>query len=67
LVLVDLKQPFEIRWVDLFYRHAQSPYVGRRLTGKVVQTILRGQTVCKDGRIMCKPMGRLVKPQPRIS
>jgi allantoinase len=61
--LVDLKSKFTVAKEDLFYRHKQSPYVGRALTGRVVQTILRGQTVFKDGRIVSPPTGRLVKPQ----
>jgi allantoinase len=61
--LVDLRQSFPVAKADLFYRHQQSPYAGRVLTGKVVQTILRGQTVFKDGKIVAPPAGRLVKPQ----
>ncbi len=63
LALVDLNQSFTVARADLFYRHRQSPYVGRSLTGKVVQTILRGQSVFKDGRMVSPPAGRLVKPQ----
>jgi allantoinase len=48
---------------DLFYRHRQSPYVDRALTGRVIQTILRGQTIFKDGKIVSLPAGRLVKPE----
>jgi allantoinase len=62
LALVDLGQTFEVKSQDLFYRHRQSPYIGRALTGKVVQTMLRGQTVFKDGKIVSKPIGRLVRP-----
>jgi allantoinase len=62
LALVDLKDSFTIKSEDLFYRHPQTPYAGRTLTGKVVQTILRGRTVFKDGKIVSKPIGRLVKP-----
>jgi len=65
LALINLGQAFAVGLDNLFYRHQQSPYVGRRLTGKVVQTILRGQTVCKDGKIVSKPIGRLIKPQPQ--
>jgi allantoinase len=61
LALVDMSQTFAVSAPDLHYRHAQSPYLGRRLTGKVVQTILRGQTVFRDGRFH-EPAGRLVRP-----
>jgi len=62
LVLVDLDKTFEVKSSDLFYRHPHSPYIGRQLTGKVVRTILRGQTVFNDGTIVSQPKGRLVKP-----
>ncbi len=38
--------PFEVRNEDLLGRYRQSPYIGRRLTGQVAQTILRGRIVC---------------------
>jgi len=60
--LVDLRQKFTVRAEDLWYRHRQSPYVGRALTGRVVQTILRGRTVFRDGKIISPPAGRWVKP-----
>jgi allantoinase len=62
LALVDLQHRPVVRKEELLYRHPQSPYVGRRLEGKVVRTILRGQTVFKDGQIVSKPLGRMVKP-----
>jgi allantoinase len=60
--LVDLKQKFTVAKADLFYRHPQSPYVGRALTGRVVRTILRGQTIYKDGKITATGGGKLIKP-----
>ena len=63
LAIVDLKRSYTVRTEDLFYRHKQTPYAGRSLTGTVVETILRGETIFKDGRIASLPIGRLVKPQ----
>ncbi|MGI8966336.1 MAG: allantoinase AllB, partial [Limisphaerales bacterium] len=60
--LVDLNEEFVIKSEDLFYRHRQSPYVGRLWRGKIIRTILRGQTIFKDGKNIGKPLGRLVKP-----
>jgi allantoinase len=60
--LVDLRREFTVRKRDLFYRHRQSPYVGRKLRGRVVQTLVRGRTVFKDGKAAAKPVGKLVKP-----
>lgn len=62
LALVDLKGQFTVRAEDLLYRHRQSPYVGRALTGRVVRTILRGSTVFHDGKLASYPTGQLVKP-----
>ncbi len=67
LALVDLRQNFTVRTEDLLYRHKHSPYVGRALTGRVIQTILRGQTVFHNGRSVSPPSGRLVKPQRRTT
>jgi allantoinase len=61
--LVDSNSEFEVRLDELFYRHKQTPYVGRRLRGKVVRTLLRGQTIFRDGKIVATPAGRLLKPQ----
>jgi allantoinase len=61
--LVDLKQAFTVTKDELLYHHKQSPYVGRTLTGRVVQTILRGKMIFKDGRIVASPAGRLIKPK----
>jgi len=36
--------------------------VGRTLTGRVVQTILRGKTIFKDGKIIGTNRGQLIKP-----
>ena len=62
LALVDIGQAFEVRAADLLYRHAQTPYLGRRLRGRVVRTILRGRTVFREGRIVAQPCGRLIHP-----
>jgi allantoinase len=60
--LVDLNQSITVAKEDLLYRHQQSPYVGRKLCGKVLRTILRGRTIFQDGKVVAKPSGNLVKP-----
>ena len=59
--LVDFREKYSVRAEDLFYRHKQSPYVGRTLTGRVVQTILRGQTIFKRGQIVSQRRGQLIE------
>ncbi len=60
LALVDLSQSQTLTNENLFYRHKQSPYVGRTFKGIIKQTLLRGQTVYADGKIVGKPSGRFV-------
>ncbi len=60
--LVDLSAQFTVAKEDLFYRHPQSPYVGRTLTGRVTQTIRRGKTIFKDGKIVNAGGGKLIIP-----
>ncbi len=60
LVLVDPGAEVVLRRDQLHDRHRLSPYVGRTLRGRVVRTILRGQTVALDGEVVGPPRGRIV-------
>lgn len=60
--LVDLDKEFTLQTEDLFYKHKVSPYVGDRFRGTVTQTILRGTTIFKDGKIVSKPIGKHLRP-----
>ncbi len=60
--IVDLNKEFTLKNEDLFYKNKISAYVGQHYKGKVVQTILRGTTVFKDGKITSKPIGQQIKP-----
>ncbi len=62
LALIDLAQEATIQASDLLYRHQHSPYVGRRVRGRVVRTVVRGITVYRDGTVISEPRGRLVVP-----
>jgi allantoinase len=64
LVLVTLGDRRRLDAAELRYRHRVSPYIGRELTARVVQTIVRGQTVYDDGELVGEPGGRLVTPGP---
>jgi allantoinase len=61
LALVDLRLAFPVDRDELLCRHRQSPYIGRVLSGKVMQTVLRGRTIFKDGNIVAEPKGELVR------
>ena len=60
--LVDLDGISTLHGDDLLYRHEMSPYVGRAFTGKVVGTFVRGIAVFRDGKVVSKPIGRLIRP-----
>lgn len=62
LTLVDLHQTFELRREHLLDRHKLSPYVGRTFRGAVRRTILRGQTIFMDGRMIGAPQGHFLSP-----
>ena len=63
LVLVDLGHEGTVEQADLRYRHPQSPFVGMRTRGRVVRTLLRGNTVVEDARIVPHAtFGRIVRP-----
>jgi allantoinase len=62
LALVDLAAEFSITAQDLRYRHPHSPYVGRKVRGRVARTLVRGITVQRDGVCIDRAVGRLVAP-----
>jgi allantoinase len=66
LTLVNLTLSETLTKEKLFYRHKQSPYVGQTFKGVIKQTLLRGQTVFKDGNIVANPLGRFIKVHHEI-
>ena len=60
--LVDPRAQETVSVEGLHYRHRQSPYVGQTLQGRVLRTILRGQTVFHDGKFPARPFGKFVRP-----
>jgi len=62
LVLVDLERSTTLRLGDLFQRHRLSPYIGSVFHGKIVRTILRGETIYAGGTIVAQSNGKLVRP-----
>jgi dihydroorotase len=54
LVLVDMNKEYEIRDEDVLSLVGWSPYAGRKVKGKPIFTIVRGQTVYKDGKVVGK-------------
>jgi allantoinase len=64
LALLDPTALWTLQRSDLLDRHRLSPFVGRRLRGRVVRTILRGQTIVRDGRLTGgRATGRVLRRQ----
>ncbi len=62
LTIVDPDREWVVEEEALLSRYRISPYMGMRLRGAVDETIVRGETVYKDGRIVVPPgTGRLVR------
>jgi allantoinase len=49
---------------ELLDRHKLSPYLGREFRGRIERTLLRGETIFADGKLVEPRAGQLVKPQP---
>ena len=62
--LIDLTQTHILQKEDLFYRHQQSPYVGKTFRGIIKQTLLGGKTIVKEGTIISQPSGKFIQPKP---
>lgn len=60
--LVDLHPEETVRADTLYYRHRHTPYLGRRLRGRIVRTVLRGQIIFNNGSLGPLPTARLVRP-----
>lgn len=60
LVIFDPDATFDVTADGLPSRHKLSPYIGETLTGGVLMTIVRGQTVYQKGRFREQPIGREV-------
>ena len=62
-ILVDPDRRWTLTRREVQARSAISPYVGRRLRGFVVRTIVRGRTIQQEGEIVSGPgWGQLVLP-----
>ncbi len=62
LSLVDLNERVTLTADHLFYRHKLTPYLGYSFRGRVRRTILRGQTIYENGKIVNSSLGHHVQP-----
>ena len=62
-MIVALDSGDQVREETLLYHYPTlSPYLGRHVRGKVLRTLLRGQTIYKDGRIVARPAAQFLRP-----
>ena len=62
LTLVDLPLASTLVQRELQQRHRQSPYTGFTFRGTIRRTLLRGETIFRDGDVVAGPPGRFVRP-----
>ncbi len=62
LWLVDLSESGVLSRQELLYRNPSSLHEGQPVRGRTVRTIVRGQTVFAEGRVVSPPVGRLLRP-----
>ena len=67
LAMIADDEPRAITSDELEYRHRVSPWVGRRVSARMRRTLLRGETVWRDGQFTrapsaAHPIGRLITP-----
>ncbi|MCQ2009560.1 hypothetical protein NOM01_06045 [Sporolactobacillus sp. STSJ-5] len=62
ITIVDMNKEATIKAADLHSKSKVTAYDGWRVKGVPVETIVRGETVMKNGEIVHKPLGQVIKP-----
>lgn len=65
LVLLDMEQCWTIKNEELHSKNRLTPFHGWQVQGRPVLTIVNGQIVMQDGKIVGPPAGKLVHPWKR--
>ncbi|KAF5278467.1 hypothetical protein FQA39_LY05956 [Lamprigera yunnana] len=60
LVIWDPHATVEITENMIQHKNKVTPYLGRKLCGKVLKTVVRGQIVFEDGKEIGAPLGKLI-------
>ena len=61
ITIVDMDDEYVFSEANMHSKIKMSPYDGRTFKGKVVQTILKGDTIMEDGEILGEPRGQFIK------
>ncbi|MCO7127134.1 allantoinase AllB [Sporolactobacillus shoreicorticis] len=62
ITIVDMNKEATIKAADLHSKSKVTAYDGWHVKGVPVETIVRGETIMKNGEIVHKPIGHVVKP-----
>ncbi len=63
MTICDLDREWTITSEKIYSKTQLNPYHGRKLKGKVTQTILRGEVIMEEGEVIGKPgYGKFVIP-----
>ncbi|HZU06965.1 MAG TPA: dihydroorotase family protein [Chloroflexota bacterium] len=62
LTFVDLEQPWEIDRFQLHSKNKVTPFHGWKGKGMPVMTMVKGQLVMREGKVVGEPRGRMVRP-----
>jgi dihydroorotase len=62
ITIVDMNKETTIKAAALHSKSKVTAYDGWRVKGVPVETIVRGETIMKNGEIVHKPIGHVVKP-----
>jgi dihydroorotase len=60
--LVDLKKRYTLRAEEMLSKARQNPFDGVTVTGMPVATVVRGQVVAREGKIVGQPRGEWLRP-----
>lgn len=66
ITIIDMDKKWTIKREDLHSKSKITAYDGFEITGKPVQTIVRGETIMKDNEIKTTGIGQLVKKNESI-
>ena len=65
LVVFERTLEWTVTLEDLHFRHRISPYVGRKVKGRVETTYLRGRKIYDRGEFLGEPGGQLLERPPQ--
>ena len=64
LVVLDMDREWTVTHEEMYSKTKYTPYNGFKLKGKPVMTIVMGEVIMDDGKIVGKPgAGKLVNPR----